>query len=42
MIKKLNNKLFEKLSCNVFTNKKITNTKMTKKKIVEIAQSAMT
>jgi len=37
VIKKLNNELFEKLSRNVSTNKKITNIKITKKEVVEIA-----
>ena len=41
VIKKLNNKLFEKLFYNVFTSKKITNTKITKKEIVKIAQNAI-
>jgi len=42
VIKKLDDKSFEKLSRNVFTNKEITNTKMTKKEIVEIAQNVVT
>jgi len=42
VVEKLDNKLSEELSNNVSTNKKITDTEMTKKEIVEIAQSAVT
>jgi len=37
VVEKLDNKLSEEFFNNIFTNKKITNTEITKKKIVEIA-----
>jgi len=42
VVEKLDDKLSEELFNNISTNKKITDTEITKKEIVEIAQSAVT